>query len=110
MKFRDWIQSKIDIASSKNFDFLMKNEDAMSRAGFQVRAVPHGEYKPKNFDRYVFEVDEDGASKYSKKLQTAIRNDVQISIEALAGYYGNDAIVKALDDFLTELSRSNVVL
>ena len=82
----------------------------LSRAGFGGNRMPHGEYRPRNFDRYAFKVDEQGAAKYLDKMRRAIRNEVQISVEALAGYYGNDAVVKALDDFLTDLSRSNIVL
>jgi hypothetical protein len=111
MRFEKWMQMRMEGEAARSLGPSMRLVDApMSRAGFAGSKIPHGEYKPKNFDRYVFKVDEEGAAKYLDKLRRAIRNDVQTSAEALAGYYGNDGVVKALDDFLTDLSRSNVVL
>jgi hypothetical protein len=115
MRFEEWMQSRMEGEAARSLDPAsspsMRLVDApMSRAGFTGSKIPHGEYRPRNFDRYAFKVDEEGAAKYLDRLRKAIRNDVQTSAEALAGYYGNDGVVKALDDFLTDLSRSNVVL
>jgi hypothetical protein len=111
MNFSEWIQLRMEGEAARGLEPSMRLVDApMSKAGFRVGTIPHGEYKPKNFDRYAFKVDEEGAAKYLDRLRRAVRNDVQTSAEALAGYYGNDGVIKALDDFLTDLSRSNVVL
>ncbi len=115
MRFEEWMRLRTEGEAARSLGPAaspgMRLVDApMSRAGFAGGKIPHGEYVPKNFDRYAFKVDEEGAAKYLERMRRAIRNEVQTSVEALAGYYGNDGAVKALDDFLTDLSRSNIVL
>lgn len=111
MNFNDWISLRMmeGEATQRLEEPQMRLVGApMSRAGFKPSRIPHGEYKPKNFDRYPFRPDEAKVSQYSDKMRKIIRNDIPICVEALAGYYGNDAIVKAFDDFLTDLERQNV--
>lgn len=109
MKFIDYIALKMEGESARNLESPMRIVDVpMSKAGFTGNRIPHGEYKSKNFDRYPFKPDEAKAFQYVDKMKNLIRNDMHICIEALAGYYGNDAIVKTFDDFLTELYRQNV--
>lgn len=113
MRFNEWMQLRMEGEPARSLGSGpdMRLVDApMSRAGFGGRKIPHGEYKPKNFDRYKFKVDEAGAAKYLERMRKAIRDEVQTSAEALAGFYQNDAVIRALDDFLTDLSNSNIVL
>lgn len=113
MRFNEWMQLRMEEEATRSLEADASMRLAgppMSRAGFGGRRIPHGEYKPKNFDRYAFKVDEAGAAKYLDRMRKAIRNEVQTSAEALAGYYQNDAAIRALDDFLTDLSNSNIVL
>lgn len=113
MRFERWMQLRMEGEAARSLEpgpEMRLVGTPMSRAGFMGRKIPHGEYKPKNFDRYAFKVDEAKAAKYLDRMRKAIRNDVQTSAEALAGYYENDAVIKALDDFLTDLSNSNIVL
>lgn len=85
------------------------SEDVMSRSGFlSHNKIPHGEYHPKNFDRYKFKTDEKKVQEYLSKMKNSILNDVLIGSEALSGFYNNDQIVKLLDNYLTELANLGV--
>lgn len=113
MNFAEWVQLRMEGEPARRLDAApgMRVVDApMSRMGFMGKTIPHGEYKPRHFDRYAFKPDEDSALKYLERMKRAIRNEVQVSAEALAGFYGNDGIVKALDDFLEELAGNKIVL
>ena len=112
MKFKKWIELKNEGEAAKNLEKDMRLVNPpMSRAGFNLLGkIPHGEYKPKNFDRYSFKTNEQKAQEYSEKMKSAIFNSVLVGSEALAGFYGNDAIIKALDDYLTELSNLGIKL
>lgn len=112
MKFKEWI---VESEAAKNLekDAMRLVNPPMSRAGFNrlgAGKLPHGEYKPKNFDRYSFKTNEQKVQEYSNKMKSAIFNSVLVGSEALAGFYENDAIVKALDDYLTELSNLGIKL
>jgi hypothetical protein len=112
MNFSDWISIRMEGEAAKHLDASpqMKLVGAvpMSRAGFKASSLPHGEYKPKNFDRYAFSPDEGKATQYIDKFGRIVRGDMLVCVEALAGYYKNDAIVKAFDDFLSDLASQNV--
>jgi hypothetical protein len=109
MNFNEWISLREGEAAQKLGEPQMRLVGApMSRAGFKASNVPHGEYKPKNFDRYPFKPNEAKASQYLEKIGQLTRGDMLVCIEALSGYYGNDGIIKAYDEFLTELERNNV--
>lgn len=110
MNFSDWFSLRMEGEPAHKLGVPpMRIVDApMSQAGFKTSKIPHGEYKPKNFDRYPFKPDETKVSQYMDKMRKAAWGDVLMSVEALAGYYGNDGIVKAYDDFLTELGNQNI--
>lgn len=80
----------------------------MSQSGFFSKEIKHGEYQSKNFDRYPFKPDEKKALEYVEKMSRIVHGDMQVCIEALAGYYENDGIVKAYDDFLTKLGEMKI--
>jgi len=102
--FKEWAESR---------NLLNEFFGPMSQAGFipnSPNSIPHKEYKPKNFDRYAFKPDEGKALEYSRKMKDLIRGDMLLYVESLAGYYQNDGIVKAYDDFLNNLKEMNIVL
>ena len=114
MKFASWVILR-EGEAARNLDqsqspSMRLVDTPMSKAGFTRKPIPHREYQPKNFDRYAFKPDESKIPQYVEKMKKIIRNDMQVCIEALAGYYGNDGIVKAFDDFLTDLERQNIKL
>lgn len=80
----------------------------MSQSGFMGKEIEHGQYHPKNFDRYPFKPDEKKALEYVEKMGRMVYGDMQVCVEALAGYYENDGIVKAWDDFLSRLSDMKI--
>lgn len=113
MNFSEWVQLRMEGEAARSLEPspAMRVVDApMSRMGFMGKTIPHGQYKPQHFDRYAFRPDEESALKHLEKMKRAIRNDVQVAAEALAGFYGNDGIVKALDDFIGELAGSKIVI
>jgi hypothetical protein len=93
----------------KSYKEYKLKEDVMSRSAFvSHNKISHGEYHPKNFDRYSFKPDEKKVQDYLSKMRNSILNDVLIGSEALAGFYNNDQIVKLLDNYLTELSNLGI--
>jgi hypothetical protein len=114
MKFADWIKIKTEGEAARSIEpnqMSLVGDSPMSRSGFRLKGqIPHGEYKPKNFDRYAFKTNEQKVQQYSEKMKSAIFNAVLVGSEALAGFYGNDGIIKALDDYLADLRNSGVKL
>lgn len=118
MKFNNWIALKeadaarsLDQTQTQTQNPSIRLVDApMSRAGFMGKPIPHRDYKPKNFDRYPFKPDESKMTQYLDKMRKIVRNDMLLCIEALAGYYGNDGIVKSFDNFLSDLEQQNIRL
>lgn len=113
MNFSEWVQLRMEGEAARRLEPSpgMRVVDApMSHSGFLSKGMPHGEYVSKHFNRYPFKSDENSTLKYLDKMKRAIRNEVQIGVEALAGYYGNDRIVKALDDFIEELAMNKIVV
>ncbi len=112
MKFANWIALKegdaarsLDQSQSPSMRLV---DTPISKAGFLRKPIPHKEYQPRNFDRYAFRPDESKVSQYVEKMSKMVRNEMPVCIEALAGYYGNDGIVRAFDDFLTDLGQQNI--
>lgn len=115
MKFNDWIELRMEGEAARQINSepmrVVGDGPPLSKAAFgTLGQIKHGEYKSKNFDRYSFKTNEQKTKDYAEKMKTAISNSVLIGSEALAGYYGNDAIIKALDDYLTELSNLGIKL
>jgi hypothetical protein len=111
MNFYDWVSLRMEGEAAHKIGeppMRLVGGAPMSQAGFKAAGLPHGEYQPKNFDRYPFRPDEAKVEQYLDKIRKVARNDMLVCIEALAGYYGNDGIVRAYDDFLTELGRQNI--
>lgn len=112
MKFTDYISLRMEGEAARRLDAdgpSMKVLGApMSQSGFMSREIKHGDYRPKNFDRYPFKPDEGKTLEYVGKMGRMVHGDMQVCIEALAGYYGNDGIVKAWDDFLSKLAEMKV--
>lgn len=109
MKFHEWISLKEgEPARSLDKPPMRVVGSPMSQAGFLSKEIKHGEYQPKNFDRYPFKPEEGKALEYAQKMGRMIHGDMQVCIEALAGYYNNDGIVKAYDDFLSRLEEMKI--
>lgn len=112
MKFADYVSLRMEGEAARPLEggeSPMRLVGApMSHSGFLGREIKHGEYKPKNFDRYPFKPDENKALDYVGKMGRMVHGDMQVCVEALAGYYGNDGIVKAWDDFLSKLSDMKI--
>jgi len=100
--FKEWAESR---------NLLNEFFGPMSQAGFNSpNTIPHKEYQSKNFDRYAFKPDDAKALENSRKMRDLIRGDMLLYVESLAGYYQNDGIVKAYDEFLNKLKEMNIVL
>lgn len=114
MKFTDWISLRMEGEAARPLDSSetsMRLTGPLSKAGFGFgKKIKHGEYRPKNFDRYSFKSNEEKTKEYAEKMKMAIRNSVLVGSEALAGFYDNDEIIKALDNYLTELGNLGIKL
>lgn len=100
--FKQWAKSK---------NVLKEFFGPMSQSGFtSSSSTPHKEYKPKNFDRYAFKPEEAKALEHVRKMKNLVYGDMLMNIEALAGYYNNDGIVQAYDEFLSKLKEMNIVI
>jgi hypothetical protein len=105
MNFNEWVSLRM------NGEKISESAVApMSKSGFSSGKIPHGEYKSPNFDRYIFKPSEEKVASYADKLSRALKNDVLVGVEALAGYYGNDGIVRVFDDFLKGLENEGIKL
>lgn len=120
MNFTDWVELRMEGEAARRLDSA-----PLSQAGFQttkiktsdpskttitLNKIPHREYVPRNFDRYSFKASEEKTKQYMEQMRKAIFNDVLIGSESLAGFYDNDEIVKALDDYITRLSQLGIKL
>jgi hypothetical protein len=107
MNFIDWVNLRMESEAAKS----LNNTIPLSKAGFvDSNKLPHKEYQPKNFDRYSFKASEEKTKEYTEQMKKAIFHNVLLGSEALAGFYGNDEIIKALDDYLTRLSQLGIKL
>lgn len=120
MNFVDWVELRMKSEAVRSLD----QSPPLSRAGFQTLStkiddpgrssisnkIPHREYQPKNFDRYSFKASEEKTKEYAEQMKKVLFHQILLGSEALAGFYDNDEIVKALDDYITRLSQLGIKL
>ena len=107
MNFSEWVSLRMESETAKTLD---SNISPLSKAGFGINKIPHREYQPKNFDRYSFKTNEEKTKEYSEQMKKVLYHEILLGSEALAGFYDNDEIIKALDDYLTRLEQLGIRL